>query len=222
MTDREKEDVAREARSVSSGEPAGRLGAEAAFCRDIAEADHEDVLQRMFEPLYGNPQDGVTILNHDRIDAINSVAEGIIEYGGQEYWFCIEDGNNNGSVLAGWNEAGQQAYEVPRPVQHALAPPLGTICNHIGRERFLLAKWDALLACADVNEIARKYDYDRYFQPGSLTDRHWRSAAERRGFEIVDRETALARRQRLEEAARSEAQDTQRGNEPTNKDQNND
>ncbi len=199
-------------RSVSSPEAASRvLSADEAFARDIPESVREDVLQRIFESLYGNPMDGVIILDHDRFDAINSRAQGTIKVGGREFWFYVEDGNRNGSVLLGWEDGGEPEYSAPCLSRSALAPPLQTMGKHLeaGQAAFLLAKWDAMLSQPDVAEIPTSYDYDRFFQPGAKVRSYWAQRAAMRGFELTDEATAKERRARLN-AARSASEDTQR------------
>lgn len=169
------------------------------FERDVPEHLREDAMQAMSEATggYGEPTN-VHILEHDRMDAINCRAHGIITIEGEEYTFQMEDGNRNGTVLLAWES--DQPFERHEPTRWALQPTRDLIDKAIMSDSgpFLLLKWDAILKnLPNVAAIPGKYSYDRYVQPGGLVEGHWRKAAAKHHFEIVTEETAQETRARL-------------------------
>ena len=163
-----------------------------AFEADIPASEQNDVMQIMAEAVGGwSEHKAVHILNSDRHDAINVTAEGILTWNGKEYYFHLEDGNNNGTVLLAWEDHGQK-FEYRKPTQWALEPNGDIIGKAIasGGGKFLLAKWDAFLTRPEVSEIPNKYSYDRHFQPGSKVETYWKSKAEKYGFVLVSKEQA--------------------------------
>jgi len=181
----------------------GKDAAYAAFERDIPAHLREDVMMAMAEATggWGKPEN-VYILDHDRIDAINCRAHGIVTVDGEEYTFQMEDGNHNGTVLLAWNE--DKAFEHHQPTRWALQPQRHLIDRAITENNgpFLLLKWDAVLKNKpDVAAIPGKYSYDRYVQPGCKVEGHWKAEAAKHHFEIVTEETAQETRQLLEKAS---------------------
>src|SRR3546814_10715369 len=74
--------------------------ADAAFDRDIPEHLREDVMTMICEAAQGwSEHEAVTILERDRLDAINVRAHGIVTVGDDEFTFIVEDGNRNGTRL---------------------------------------------------------------------------------------------------------------------------
>lgn len=181
-----------------------------AFCRDIPEMAHETVMLLIAEAASGwNDHDCITILDRDRMDAINVRASGILDWEGREYWFIVRDGNWDGTVLEAWEETGVQKFEYHQPTQYALQPQRYIIDQAIaaGKGPFLIAKWDAILKSRpEVAAIPGKYAYDRHHQPGGFVEKYWKDAAAKHHFEIVTQETADETRKRLETA--TEAFDT--------------
>lgn len=177
---------------------------DAAFCRDIPEADQEIVMEMISESASGHiKHDCITMLEIDRLDACNYRSSGILDWKGREYSFIVQDGNWNGTVLEGWEEAGVQEFEYHQPTVWALQPRRDLISDAIvhGKGPFLLMKWDAILKNRpEVAAIPGKYAYDRHFQPGGFVERHWTDAAAKHQFEIVTNEEADETRKRLEMA----------------------
>lgn len=175
-----------------------KLDADARFAADIPPEHQEDVMVMLSEAAQESCEhDDVTILDRDRRDAINVRAHGIIQFGGEEYTFIIEDGNWSGTVLQSWND-GREFEHLPH-TQWALEPRADIVNNAIakGKERFLLAKWDAFLTRPEVASIPGKYSYDRMMQPGIVVERHWKAEADRYGFVLVSQEVADETRTRL-------------------------
>lgn len=147
-----------------------------------------------------NDHDCITILDRDRMDAINVRASGILDWEGREYSFIVRDGNWDGTVLEAWEEAGVQKFEYHQPTVYALQPRRDLIGDAIvsGKGPLLLAKWDAILKFrSDVAAIPNKYAYDRHFQPGGFVEKHWKDRAAEHHFEIVTKEEADETRKRL-------------------------
>lgn len=173
-----------------------------AFNRDIPEHLREEVMTAMAEATsgWGEPSN-VHILEHDRIDAINARAEGIVTVEGKEYTFQMENGNWNGTVLLAWQS--DKPFEYHEPTRWALQPKRDLIDQAIesGKGPFLIMKWDAILANkSELKDLLRNYSYDRYVQPGSVVENHYREKATKHLFDIVLEETANETRKTLERA----------------------
>lgn len=177
------------------------LTPDAAFDADIPAALRDDLMTAICEAAHmGEGQHGcVHILEQDRLDAINARAEGIVTVDGREFWFIVESGNWNGTVLEGWEHAGTQDFKPSPRTQWALAPRADLVSDAIvaGRGPFLVAKWDAFLARPDVAGIPGKYTYDRMMQPGLKIEQHYREVAAKHGFVLTDQESADEIRARL-------------------------
>jgi hypothetical protein len=174
--------------------------ADAAFDRDIPEADRDEVMTMIAEAAHNDDAhpDFIDILDRDRIDAINVRANGILTWKGQEFRFIVEDGNWNGTVLEDW-EGDTEFKPLPR-TEWALQPLPSIVGEAIAANngQFLINKWDIFLTRSEVAEIPRKYSYDRTFAPGLVTETYWREQAAKYKMELVSKETANETRQRLE------------------------
>lgn len=172
------------------------------FKRDILPEDHDSVMTMLCEAAQGiNDYKEVTILETDRLDAINVRAHGILEWRGREYVFIIEDGNWNGTTIESWDED-KEFNPLPR-TQWALQPIPRLVGDAIlaNRGPFLILKWDAMLQRDQISSIPGKYSYDRYVQPGSYVENYWKKKAAEHHFEIVPQEVADETRKRLKEAS---------------------
>lgn len=176
--------------------------ADAAFNRDIPEQDRDEVMTMIAEAAHNDDAhpDFISILDRDRIDAINVRANGILTWKGQEFRFIVEDGNWNGTTLEDWE--GDTEFK-PLPRTEWTLQPLPTLITDAilsGKGPFLIQKWDIFLSRSDVAEIPRKYSYDRTFAPGIVTETYWREQAAKHKMELVSKETADETRRRLGEA----------------------
>lgn len=174
-----------------------------AFCRDIPEEDHEEVLTILTEAVSGCAVDKevVHLLDRWKSDQINATGHGTIWWKGNEYHFHLESGNWRGTVLLGWEGEGDEYHE-PKPVIYVLQPRDDLIDDAIraGKGPFLVWKWDALAGRSDIADIPRKYAYDSFFQPGLKVENYWREQAAKHKFVIVTKETADETRARLMKA----------------------
>lgn len=174
------------------------MGAYEAFERDVPEHLREDAMQMMAEATGGwAAHEFVTILEHDRIDAINARASGIIKIGEGEFTFQMEDGNRNGTVLLAWES--DRPFEYHVPTRWALQPKPELVFEALdkGRGLFLLAKWDAMLRRPEIADIPGKYGYDRRVQPGCQVENYWKAKAASHHFDIVTEDEAAETRARL-------------------------
>lgn len=182
-----------------------KLTPEEAFSRDIPEAEVDNVLTAISEAAHeGKGTHGiVTILEQDRLDAINVRASGTVLLDGKEYSFIVSDGDRNGTDLESWEESGTQDFKPFERTQWALAPNQAEISKAIASKKgaFLIAKWDALLSQSEVSRIPSNYAYDRMMQPGIVVERHYKETAAKRGFVLTDQEDADSVRRRLLEAS---------------------
>jgi hypothetical protein len=177
-------------------------GAWEAFCRDIPKEDHDDVLTILSEAVAGyDHHKEVHILNRWQSDVINATADGTFQWKDVEYYFHLENGNYRGTVLLGWEDAGN-SYKEPEPVVYALQPRADLVDAAIlaGKGPFLVWKWEALAGRSDLATIPMSYAYDNFFQPGIKVNDYWRKKAAEHKFEIVTKETADETRARLMKA----------------------
>ncbi|CAB3665146.1 hypothetical protein LMG26696_03581 [Achromobacter pulmonis] len=179
-----------------------KLSVDAAFERDIPAEHRDDVMQMICETAqYGDdyhPQH-VSILDRDRIDAINVRAEGVLTFQGREFAFIVRDGNWDGTVLEGWEEAGTQTFEPLPRTEWTLAPQPSLVSDAIanGKGPFLVAKWDAFIQRPEIAKITGSYTYDRMVQPGLKVEQYWKAQAAKHQFIITDKENADDIRARL-------------------------
>lgn len=168
-----------------------------AFCAAIPEQSRDDVMCMIAEAAQGIDHDEIMILERDRLDAINVRAEGILEFGGEEYTFLVEDGNWNGTDLQDWN-GGKKFTPYHRTVW-ALQPRSDLIADAIvkGQGPFLVKKWDIIAARPEVARIPSSYSYDRMMQPGGKIEKYWKAEAAKFQFVLVSEEEASETRQRL-------------------------
>lgn len=97
----------------------------------------------------------------------------------QEFWFLLDNGNWTGTVLRGWEEAGQQKMPTDEPTQWTLVPRPDVVSDALATERghILFQVWEAFLTRKEVAEIPGKYAYDKFFAPGGKTEAYWRDRA---------------------------------------------
>lgn len=173
-----------------------------AFERDIPERLREDVMVMISEAAHGYTDwESVTILELDRIDAINVRAHGIIAVEGAEYRFIVEDGNRNGTVLEDW-EGDKKFTPMPR-TNWALQPTADRVNRALasGEGKSLLFKWNAAMRNPQIAKLPGNYAYDRRMQPGMLIENYYRDKAANYGFEIVSDEQAKETRAMLKARA---------------------
>ena len=108
-----------------------------AFGRDIPEPIRDNAMTQMAEASgEGEGRHGnVYILEQTKHDAINVTVSGIFTLEDREFWFLLDNGNWNGTVLLGWEEAGQQQMTVNEPTQWTLVPSPSVISEALAAER---------------------------------------------------------------------------------------
>lgn len=168
------------------------------FSAQIDAADQDEVMTILAEAVQGVEHDCVSFFDLERIDAINAHGSGVLTWKGREFSFHVVDGNNNGTELRGWEEAGAE-FEPHRPTVFVLAPRGDLVGQAMegGRGAFLVAKWDALLSREPFASMAGKYAYDRRVQPGGLITGHYEKAAAAGGFVWMEEKEAETLRERL-------------------------
>ncbi len=175
-----------------------KLSVDQRFEASVPEDQRENVFMMMAEVTGGyGDHDCITVLEREQIDAINARAHGIIRIGDDEFTFSFRDGNHDGSVLEDWE--GDAPWEPTPRTEWALQPLRHLVYQAIdsGRGPFLVQKWDIIAKRPEVADIVRNYAYDRMMQPGGKIEQHYKAAAAKHQFEIVDREQADETRARL-------------------------
>lgn len=177
------------------------MDAYAAFERDIPADKQEEIMTMMAEAAHDDDahRDTITILERDRLDAINVRVNGIVTFNGNEHSFILSDGNWNGTFLEDWD--GPMQFELHKPTVWALQPNNALVGKALmeGKGKFLLMKWDAIIQNRKLDDLPRKYAYDKHFAPGGKTESYWRGKAAEHGFVIVTKEEADATRAALAE-----------------------
>lgn len=202
--------------SPSSAFALPALTPDQAFARDIPAAMTDEVLTLMSEAAHEDkrPYRGavgeVQIHTRNRRDAINVRVEGTLTlqaYPGRTFDFQLRDGNWDGTVLEAWEEAGNQVFEVTPPTRWTLQPTHAEIAKAIanGQGRFLVQKWDALLTQERVSQIAAKYAYDSYAQPGIIVQSHYEALAAKVHMVLATEEEAAHTRAQLLKSIKPEA-----------------
>lgn len=175
--------------------------AEQAFAAAVPEHLQQEIRERMCEAAHSERAafQGIHIINRDWLNVINVRVSGTIEIESVEHWFILESGDCAGDVLRAWDEVGEKEFAPYQPTRYVLAPTENIVGEAIlaGRGPFLIAKWDAIATRADVAKIPADYAYDRFFQPGGQIEGHYRDAAAKFGFRLVDEEHAAEIRARL-------------------------
>lgn len=168
------------------------------FSAQIPAAEQDEVLTILAEAVQGVDHDCVAFHERERINAINAHGSGVLTWKGREFAFHLVDGNNNGTELLGWEEAGTE-FEPHQPTVFVLAPRPDLVDQALehGRGGFLVAKWDALLSREPFASMAGKYAYDRMQQPGGQITGHYEKAAAVGGFVWMEKKEAEMLRERL-------------------------
>lgn len=183
------------------------------FCQDVPEEKREEICEMIGEAAmdegYINGRhdltehfDGaITIYSRQWYDVINVSAEGSIIINEKEYTFVVSCGNINGFDFDDW-DTGAGLEEPDRSGSPALIPLPKIIDDAIrlGRGPLLIMKWDALLQNEEISSIPGKLAYDRFFQPGHVTNTYWTNKAAEKGFEIATQYEANDLRKRLKAA----------------------
>lgn len=176
----------------------------AAFCEVIDEKDRDDILTSMSEAAHDRryESDVVKITNRTRHNAINVTVEGEVTYKEKSYYFHLEDGDWNGTVLRGWEDTGTEWEEYHAP-EMAIMPQDHLIAQALNGDNpaFLLQKWELFEKRPDVAQLIRSYGYDSYFAPGVKTETHYRSKMDELKIQIVTKDEADQAKQRLRQAA---------------------
>lgn len=175
------------------------MDAYAAFERDIPADKQDEIMTMMAEAAHDDSahRDIITILERDKLDAINVRVNGIVTFNGNEHSFILSDGNWNGTVLEDWD--GPMQFEHHKPTEWALQPNNALVGRALmdGTGKLLLLKWDAIIKNLNLGDVPRNYAYDRHFHPGVKIEKHYRDKAAKHGFVIVTKEEAGATRAAL-------------------------
>ena len=171
------------------------------FRQSVPEGQRDDVKQMIAEATQGfNVDETITILERDRIDAINARARGIIVVNGEEHTFICQDGDWAGTVLEDW-DGDKEFAPLPR-TEWAVQPRRDLVEKAIsqGRAAFLLEMWGSFLTREEIADLPRKYAYDRMVQPGIKVEEHYHAAAAQHEMVLASREEADATWRMLESA----------------------
>ena len=131
--------------------------------------------------------DIVTIFDRQTINAANHIFEGSVKFNDQEWFFVMDSGDYNGTVIRQWS-LDPVRMEKHEPVFYTFVP----MNQELKEER--PAMWGVYLYWrkqAWFKDMERSYNYDRYFQPGTVTENHYREMAKKRGLVSMSLESAI-------------------------------
>lgn len=142
-----------------------------------------DDLGRIADAHFNGSAEGVKLLDVYQINACNHVLMGTIDISGIEHGFIIESGDRNGTVIKGWGDPEDVGYfKHPEPPEPLTFVPRNPNLQIERPEMFRV-----YLAWREepwFKEKEQSYNYDRHFQPGAVTENHYRSWAESKGMEV--------------------------------------
>lgn len=152
----------------------------AAFCDRFGEAAGVQVMERIADALWNREGEGISFLDIHQHNACNHTVSGTIEHAGESFGFIIESGDIHGTVIHEWGEPEDVGVFKPAP------PTLYTfVPTDPGLELRRPEMWKVYLAWRETpwfKEKERGYNYDRHFQPGSVTEKHYRDWAATKGL----------------------------------------
>lgn len=176
---------------------------EMSFAASVPSEMQDDVLQRIEECAWGFMTDpDIEITDLERRNVLNIEYTGVIRIGGIEHRFHIRSGDAAGTEILSWD--GETDINREARVETTLVPTNAMIWEaiHLGRAAKLLDTWDAALDPSTasgraLHRLPQAAAYDAYFAPGSGASRTHHDTAHKAGYEIVEKETAIARRGEL-------------------------
>lgn len=137
----------------------------------------DDVLEHICDKFYcgsSGIKDYISITDEIKHDAVNYTIFGYVLINNIKYYFIVDDGNNAGTVVKYFGLEKQPInYEEDKesisfiPIHEKLY-----INNPILYSIYMLERekdW--------FKEMERNYNYDRHFQPGSVTENHYTEKA---------------------------------------------
>ncbi len=116
-------------------------------------------------------------------DVCNHTHSGTVEHEGIVYGFIIDNGNNDGAVVRKWGlEEDIPTYKPPAPTLFTMIPDHHAISvkadataeefeQAVERMMVIYSAWRKMEWFRDWE---RSYNYDRHFQPGNMTEVHYR------------------------------------------------
>lgn len=122
---------------------------------------------------------GVHISDIHTINACNHVYSGTINQDGIEYGFVIESGDRNGTMVREWGLSEDVSTYEPEPVEALTFIPINwaTLSPQMKKVYYQWRKEDWF------TEKVNGYNYDRHFQPGCVTENHYKEWASKKGME---------------------------------------
>ena len=171
---------------------------EAHYGMDVA----NDILSRICESAYQPykpPMRDVTIENIHRHNAVNMTITGHVNHDEIDFFFEVEDGDWNGTVVTSFSTQELPPFEAPVPVTFTMVPTN----DHLKQAN--PAMYGVYLAWTQetwFRELVRQYHYDRYVQPGVVVEQSYRQAAQARGLKWVTSDCTQALQAAADLAAR--------------------
>lgn len=131
----------------------------------------------------GTAGDGVKFSNIYKHDVCNYTLSGQIEFAGETYYFIIDNGNYDGTVVREFGGIDDVSiYKPPKPIQFMFVPEDDDLKEkrpsmYKVYQNWTKEKWF-------IEQLA-KYHYDRYFQPGNAIETHYKKWVASKGMKIV-------------------------------------
>jgi hypothetical protein len=142
-------------------------------------------LERIVNAHWSGGGPGVVFRDVHQHDACNHTLSGTINIGGRVFGFIVRNGNNDGTEVVEWGDADDIGiYEPPPPGESLTSLPTLNIYSDQERRIRGLTIYALWRKEPWFVEQARKYAYDRHFQPGGFVESHYREWAEKKGVRI--------------------------------------
>lgn len=143
----------------------------------------EEALVRIADAHGNKGGPGIVFLDIHTLNACNHILSGTIEIGAETYGFIIESGDWNGTVVRAWGDPEDVGtYQPPPPPPPRTFVPIdGTICVTRPRLFEVYLYWRKQ---PWFKEKESEYNYDRFFHPGGLIEKHYDSWARQKGMRV--------------------------------------
>jgi hypothetical protein len=130
--------------------------------------------------------EAITITGVHTHNSVNHTITGYVEHAGKTYAFEVDNGDWNGTVVRQWGD--------PETVP-TFVPPKQTYWDFVPKDETMpVTRPGMYMAYLNwreepwFEEKRRGYSYDNHFQPGLLTERHYRKWADTKGLKLIARE----------------------------------
>lgn len=171
---------------------------EAHYGTNVASDTLSRICESAYQP-YKPPMRDVTIENIHRHNAVNMTITGYVNHAGIDFFFEVEDGDWNGTVVTAFSTQELAPFESPTPVTYTMVPTNGQLKQANPAMYGVYLAW---MRETWFSDLVRQYNYDRYVQPGVVVEQTYKQAAQARGLKWVSSDCPEALQAATDLAAR--------------------